>query len=124
MNNYNYQNDWFYEGQVSKKLVEYLKNNGFKILKDNSDNIRVKGEDIIANQEGQNEIIEVKGYPTTFYTSGTKKGLPKKTKPKLQAKHWFSEALISTIFNYQKHKKSGNFNLALAFLSRARLIPH
>jgi len=115
MTDYNHQSDWFYEGNVSKKLVIYLEKNGYEILKDNSDNIRAKGEDIIARREGHNEIIEVKGYPTVFYTNGVNKGLPKKTNPKLQAKHWFSEALLSIIFNYQKHRIDGDFSLVLAF---------
>ncbi len=50
--------------------------------------------------QGQQEIIEVKGYPTTVHTKGKDKGKPKPTNPKLQAKHWFSEALLSSIFNY------------------------
>ena len=114
MTNYNYQNDWFYEGQISKKLVTYFKSKGYSILKDNSENISTRGEDIIISYQGQQEIIEVKGYPTTVHTKGLKKGQPKPTNPKLQAKHWFSEALLSSYFNYQRHKKCGNFRLALA----------
>lgn len=115
MKEYNHQEDWFYEGQISKKLVDYFLKNGYKILKDNSEKISARGEDIIVSLQGQQEIIEVKGYPTTVHTKGKDKGKPKPTNPKLQAKHWFSEALLSSIFNYQRHKDSKNFNLALAF---------
>jgi hypothetical protein len=115
MTEYNHQNDWFYEGQVSKKLVDYFIKNGYKILKDNSDKISKRGEDIIVSIQGQQVIIEVKGYPTTIHTKGKDKGKPKVTSPKLQAKHWFSEALLSSIFNYQKQKVKGNIKLALAF---------
>jgi hypothetical protein len=96
-------------------LVNYFIDKGYEIIKDNSYNISAKGEDIIVSIKGQREIIEVKGYPTTYYAKGPKKGEPKPTKPKLQAKHWFSEALLSSIFNYQRHKVNGNFKLALAF---------
>ena len=115
MTEYNHQDDWFYEGQISKKLVAYFLKNGYTILKDNSDKISTKGEDIIISILGQKEIIEVKGYPTTVQTKGKDKGKPKPTNPKLQAKHWFSEALLSSIFNYQRHKDNYNFKLALAF---------
>jgi hypothetical protein len=115
MTEYNHQDDWFYEGQISKKLVEYFKENGYTIIKDNSDKISARGEDIIVSKQGHQEIIEVKGYPTTIHTKGKDKGKPKPTNPKLQAKHWFSEALLSSIFNYQRHKDKDNFKLALAF---------
>jgi Holliday junction resolvase-like predicted endonuclease len=110
----NHINEWFYEGRISKCLVEYLIKNGYEIIKDNSDNIYAKGEDIIASRKGLQEIIEVKGFPTTYYAKGPKKGQPKPTKPKLQAKHWFSDALLSSIFNYQKQKGNKKFILALA----------
>lgn len=112
---YNHRNDWYYEGEISRILIEYFSKQEYEILKDNSANISSKGEDIIVSFNGMKEIIEVKGYPTTFYTLGPKKGQPKPTKPTLQAKHWFSEALLSTIFNYQKHKNGSNFSIALAF---------
>lgn len=99
MTEYNHQDDWFYEGQISKKLVSYFIKNGYTVLKDNSDKISARGEDIIVSIKGQQEIIEVKGYPTTVHTKGKDKGKPKPTNRKLQAKHWFSEALLSSIFN-------------------------
>ncbi len=116
MNNYDHTIDWYYEGQISSKLAEHLQSKGFEILKDNSKNIRARGVDIIAVKDGITELIEVKGYPTDFYTKGEKKGLPKKTNPKLQAEHWFSEVLLSTIYNYQKYQTNKqNLQLAIAF---------
>ena len=110
----NHINEWFYEGLISKSLVDYFIKNGYEIIKDNSDNIYAKGEDIIVSRNGFKEIIEVKGYPTTYYVKGPKKGQLKPTNPKLQAKHWFSEALLSSIFNYQKQIGNKKFKLALA----------
>lgn len=115
MKEHNHREDWFYEGQVSSKLVEYFKENGYSILKDNSHNIQARGEDIIISKHEQKEIIEVKGYPSSTYTKGTKKGKLKSTNLKLQAKHWFSEALLASIFNYQRQKTKCNIKLALAF---------
>lgn len=110
----NHINEWFYEGRISKCLVDYLIKNGYEIIKDNSNNINARGEDIIASRNGFQEIIEVKGYPTTYYSKGPNMGQPKPTKPKLQAKHWFSEALLSSISNYQRQKGNKKYKLALA----------
>jgi hypothetical protein len=116
MENYNHKDDWFFEGQISSRLITYLRKHDYKIIKDNSHNISEHGADIIAKSPtGVTEVIEVKGYPTAFYTNGNKKGEPKRTNPKLQAKHWFSEAILSCMFNYSKHTDKGKFRLGLAF---------
>lgn len=112
--NYNHHSDWYHEGQVSSTIVKYLLGKGYRIQKDNSHNTRARGEDIIAiSPTGIKEVIEVKGYPTEYYTMGDKKGQPKKTSPKLQATHWFSEVILSSVYNYLKHKNEGKFCLAL-----------
>jgi Holliday junction resolvase-like predicted endonuclease len=104
MVNYNHKTDWYYEGNISESVVSFLRLNGYEIVKDNSGKINERGEDIIATKNGIHLLVEVKGYPTEFHTKGTNKGQKKKTKPKLQAKHWFSEAIFTTIANYTKHK--------------------
>ena len=73
MKEFDHQSDWFFEGQISRKLVAYLITNGYEILKDNSVNVKARGEDIIAIRNGIKEVIEVKGYPSEFYTSDKKK---------------------------------------------------
>ncbi len=115
MESYNHQNDWYHESQISKKLVKYFERNNYRIVKDNSENISTRGADIVVCSENEYIVIEVKGYPTTFHTKGVKKGMPKPTNPKLQAKHWFSEAIFSSIFNYSQFKNSQNLIIALAF---------
>jgi len=118
---FNHKNDWYYEGNVSKKLVEYLKNENYLILKDNSENIKARGIDIIAVRNKITELIEVKGFPSEYYVNGKQKGKRKKTKPKQQAKHWFSEALLSCIYNYGKNKlKYENIQLAIALPENKR----
>jgi len=105
MKEFDHQSDWFFEGQISRKLVAYLITNGYEILKDNSVNVKARGEDIIAIRNGIKEVIEVKGYPSEFYTSGQKKGQKKPTRPRLQSKHWFSESILTSLNNYRKHIK-------------------
>jgi Holliday junction resolvase-like predicted endonuclease len=119
--NYTHVNDWDYEGNISRRIVRYLKSKGYQVLKDNSDNCRARGEDIIAvSPEGIKEVIEVKGYPTEFHTKGEKLGQRKPTNPKLQAGHWFQEALGSSINNHSKHVGRGKFvlGLGLPFVER------
>jgi len=107
--------DWFHESNVSRMLVAHLKSNGYQILKDNSDNCSARGEDIIAiSPEGGKEVIEVKGFPTKLHTKGALKGELKKSKPDHQAKHWFSEVIVTSIFNYRKHRDPKTI-LAIAF---------
>jgi len=101
---FDHTQDWFYEGNISKVFVEYLKKNSHKILKDNSGNIKQKGVDIISQKNDIYYLSEVKGYPTEFYVNGPNKGEKKKTNPKLQAKHWLGEAILSSIFNYSEYK--------------------
>jgi len=106
LKNNDYKKEWFYEGNISKYFVEYLKKNGHLILKDNSKNIKARGIDIISCKENILYLIEVKGYPSDYYAYGTKKGEKKRTHPNSQAKHWFAEVLLSTIINFSK-----NFNI-------------
>lgn len=38
--------------------------------------------------------VEVKGYPSTTYDHGPRRGTPKPTQPSNQARQWFSHALL------------------------------
>jgi hypothetical protein len=54
-------------------------------------------------------VIEVKGYPSNRYVKdlpsrGIKKGDQKPTPPNLQAKHWFTETLLSLLIENPKRK--------------------
>lgn len=115
MSEYDHKNDWFYEGQVSQKLVDFLKSKDFVIEQDNSKNIKAHGPDIVAKKEAILLVVEVKGYPTIYHTKGPFKGQAKKTKPKDQAKHWFSEVILSSIYNHRNFKDKSNVIFAIAF---------
>lgn len=115
--NWDPKNDWFYEGNVSRVLVEYLKSQSYECEKDNSDNIHAHGADIIVSKNGIKEVIEVKGYPSDKYVKGDKQGQPKLSTPQsLQASHWFAGCLHSTLSNYEKHKdEKYTLQLAMCF---------
>ncbi len=110
---YDHKTDWYYEGNISRALVEHFSEKGFTIIKHNSDNIKERGVDIIIEDTTSFIIMEVKGYPTVFHTKGTNKGKPKVTKPELQAKHWFNEVIMTTLLNYNKFRDKPNLKLAI-----------
>lgn len=89
------QNDWFWEGNVQKRIIEYMKNaEGFEILESADTLSKARGPDILAEKSGVKRIVSVKGYPSDKYVDGERAGLKKRTNPKTQAKHWFSEAIL------------------------------
>jgi len=93
---WSYEQEWFEETNVARKIRSFLEKQGWRIIKFNEDKRR-KGPDVVAVKGDRKLVIEVKGYPSTRYVRGEKKGKLKPTHPNLQAKHWFSEALLSVI---------------------------
>jgi Holliday junction resolvase-like predicted endonuclease len=101
---YDQKIDWYYEGNISQAIVTFLRLHNYKITKDNSSKISERGEDIVASKDGITLIVEVKGYPTEFHTKGENKRQRKRTNPKLQAKHWFSEGIFTLMKSYSKYR--------------------
>jgi len=97
MDSWQYEDEWFEETNVSTKIRDYLASAGYQILKFNEDKTK-KGHDIEAKKDGVMMVVEVKGYPSDKYVRGDNKGQKKPTHPKLQVKHWFSEALLTLLF--------------------------
>lgn len=97
---WNKKQDWFWEGNVQEKIVEYIEKKGFKITEKANTETKKQGPDIKILKGGKYEVIEVKGYPSDKYainSPGGKIGETKKTKPRIQARHWFSQALFKII---------------------------
>jgi hypothetical protein len=101
---WNYENEWFEETNISRKIRDYLEMEGYEIIKFNEDK-RQRGHDIVATKSGEKLIVEVKGYPSNKYVGGEKKGQKKPTNPNLQAKHWFGEALLSLLIAKSENPK-------------------
>jgi Holliday junction resolvase len=101
---YSYEDKWFEETNVAKKIKKFLEKNGWKIKKFNKDK-RQKGPDIIVEKNHKQLVIEVKGYPSRYYVHGKKKGKLKPTPPKLQATHWFAEAIFSVLLKKSEDPK-------------------
>ena len=107
MERWSYEKEWFEETNVARKIRDYLRKMGYQIIKFNEDK-RQRGLDIVAEKDGVEVIVEVKGYPSDKYVRGKKKGQKKPTNPNLQAKHWFSEALLQVLL-----AKSENTNAVI-----------
>ena len=106
---WNYEDEWFEETNVSRKIRDFLVQNVYEITKFCEDK-REKGHDIEAIKDGRKTIIEVKGYPSDKYVRGPDKGNKKRTNPNSQAKHWFGEALLSLLI---ARSKNPNFKIAI-----------
>ncbi len=106
--------EWFWEGNIQKKIANYLvKNEGWEIESMSNCSLKNRGPDILATRSGKVMRVEVKGYPSPIYSKdslGGKKGEVKRTNPTTQARHWISEAL----FGLELAKcENENLNIAL-----------
>jgi hypothetical protein len=88
---------WYWEGNVQARVAAFLKAQGWTITRSADTASFQKGIDLIAAMGDRRLAVEVKGFPGTVYARGPKAGQAKPTKPALQARHWFGEAILSGI---------------------------
>jgi len=79
--------DWFWEGNIQSKIIEYLVSNKCQILSVADTESRQTGIDITAKKNGLNIWISVKGYPRET----------EKTKALTQAGHWFKDVIFDVL---------------------------
>ena len=94
------EDDWFWEGNIQDMIIKHLKSTGFDKVSGADTSTKEQGPDIAAYERGKKWVIEVKGYPSDKYVEDRgdkKKGASKPTRPATQARHWFSEALMSVL---------------------------
>lgn len=104
-------NDWYWEGNVKAKVVNYLVLNGYFIRSVADTTSRALGKDIVALARDGNELwVSVKGY------------LEKSQHE--QAHHWFSHAIFDLIL-YRGESSTVKLALALpdGFTTYANLLP-
>jgi hypothetical protein len=109
--------DWFWEGHIQAVLRDYLISQGWSLISQADCLKRERGIDLLLERDGRRLAIEVKGFPGTVYARGPKKGQEKPTQPTLQAKHWFGEALLSSI---QCQSSNPEYSVAIAFPDHKR----
>ena len=91
------QSEWFWEGNIQAAVVSHLASEHWSILAVADTESRESGADVRAKREGQTLWVEVKGYPSSFYARGPKRGQRKPTTPATQARTWFSNALLTGV---------------------------
>lgn len=109
--------EWFWEGNIQKALVRYLEEQGWAVEQWADTAKGEPGPDIVASRDGRRLYVEVKGYPSVRYVRGPEEGSPKRTRPTVQAKHWFAMALAGIIL---RGFPASGIEYALAFPDSAR----
>ncbi len=100
--------DWYCEEFIYNSVVNFLKENGYKVHKDNSQKKTEKvGKVITASKFFKKEVIEVKGFPHYYHTT-VRETVPAKSTP---AKSWFTDALFNSFINFSG---SDNAEVAMA----------
>ncbi len=87
--------DWFWEGNIQAKIIEYLVSNKCQILSVADTASRQPGIDIVAKKDGLNIWVSVKGYPRET----------EKTKASTQASHWFKDVIFD-VLRYRQEEKN------------------
>lgn len=89
--------DWFWEGNVTNAVANYLRSQGWAIISQADTSKRERGVDIHATRLKEELMIEVKGYPSRGYRDPNRSGETKPTNPSLQAQHWYAHALLKAL---------------------------
>ena len=88
---------WHWEGAVQEQLAAHLSREGWTVERTSNTASREQGIDILLTKASRRLIVEVKGFPSTVYERGPKRGQAKPTHPANQARQWFSHALLSVL---------------------------
>lgn len=88
------QRDWYWEGNVQDRFCKWLEAEGWTIVCAADTAGKMRGTDVVAERGCTRLLAEVKGFPSTTYADPRRAGEKKRTKPRLQARHWFAHALL------------------------------
>ena len=109
--------EWYSEDFIYTSVVKHLKENGYKVQKEQVAKEGEKGERIInASKFFKKEIIEVKGFPQ-YIASHHNSAPPKST----HAKSWFTDALFNSFVNFSSFENA-EVAIALPNVSRYQAI--
>jgi hypothetical protein len=100
---------WFWEGNVQLKVVEFLAAQKYQIRSVADTATYQRGIDIVAEGDGKELWVTVKGYP-----KGTDR-----TNPSLQASHWFKQVIFDVI-EYRQRDRDVSIAVALPDYPRYR----
>jgi hypothetical protein len=106
------EREWFWEGNVQAMLCTWLVSSDWHLDRVMNTATKERGTDIEATGPAGRLHVEVKGYPSKSYADPRRAGEVKPTKPALQAKHWFADALLKTVRLRDAHPDE---HIAMAF---------
>jgi len=112
MGGLNADRSWHWEGNVQTALERHLLAEGWTVTEVADTESKAPGIDLVARREGRWLAVEVKGYPSTTYEHGPKRGQPKPTQPSNQARQWFSHALLGMMLLLDRRPDA---EIAIAF---------
>jgi hypothetical protein len=92
-----HDDEWFWEGNIQAAVVTHLAATGWRIRRVADTASSEHGVDIEAERDGERLMIEVKGYPSSTYARGERKGTAKPASVGAQARTYFSNALLSGV---------------------------
>lgn len=78
---------WHWEGHVQAAIVGHLSATGWRITQVIDTASKAQGVDVIAQKDGQEMWVTVKGYPEGSSA----------TNPSTQGRHWFSQAMFDVV---------------------------
>ncbi len=106
--------NWYTEAFISTSIENYLKENGYKIHKENLSNAGDRNEKVItASKYFTKEIIGIKGLLTDQKRNALLKEADKNSWSQ-QAKSWFSESLFNSLVNFGKYYSDESAVVAMA----------
>ncbi len=82
---------------MQSAVVRHLAADGWHIRRVADTASRERGVDVEADRDGLRLLVEVKGYPAATYARGKRAGQAKPTPAPLQARAYFSNALLSGV---------------------------
>jgi hypothetical protein len=89
--------EWHHEGSVQAAVVTYLATTGWSVTSVADTATKERGVDIVARRGGEVIGVEVKGYPSKFYSDPARFGRPKPTQPATQARVWYAGAVLAAM---------------------------
>ena len=105
-------NEWFWEGKVSAAIANGLRGEHWEICSIADTESKERGVDVVARRDGQDLLVEVKGYPSATYRDPRRAGEQKRTIPRSQAQQWYSHALLKGMRLLNSHPQA---KVALGF---------
>lgn len=98
-NEWRREDDWFWEGNVQERVIEYMKGEeGFTVLSPGHPAPSEQGLEVVAQRSNEgistNRLVVVRGWPSPLYTRGSLVGQPRNSRPEVIARGWIAQAVL------------------------------